>query len=174
MKKSLFVLALLGFSAVFATGQVPFNSPTASASIAVKATIQQSLSVLLSSNAINFDVQDAAKPTNGDTAVTIQGNASMAKNHGFYLTIYSTDLTGVNDGQVIPASLLLAKTTGAQGFSPLSNGAWNYDPLSISASKGILNQTAGLSTSLSLQLSPVPNYVPDVYAGTVTILAQVM
>jgi len=171
MKKSLFILGLLCLSAAVASAQVPFNSPTASATIAVHATVQQSASILLSANSINFNVLDASKTTDGDKSISVTGKVAVAKGHGVFMTFISSDLIGVNDGKTIPANLVWGKTAGATSFAPIDSTAY-YTPIGFYAAAGNLNQDA--STTLALQLQPVPTAVPDQYSGAVTITLQVL
>jgi hypothetical protein len=172
--KKFFALSLVFAVALFAasaSAQVPFNSPSATAIIAVNATIQQSASILLSANSINFNVLDPSKNTDGDKSVSITGKVAVAKGHGVFMTLWSSELTGKNDGGVIPAAYVLGKTAGAATFTPIDTTA-AYTPIGFYAAGGNLKQD--VSTTLSLQLAPVPTYVPDQYTGTVTVMLQVL
>jgi hypothetical protein len=175
VKKNLIIAVLLLVGTV-AFAQVPFNSPIANATINVKATVQQSAAIILSANSVLFNVQDASVSTDGDKAISVVSKVSIAKGHGAVMEIGSTNLTGVGDGQVIPAALLAYKTTQSAGFNPLDNDPAMNAILAINTnSGGLLNATpAGLATNLTFKLAPVPTYNPDVYSGTVTLVLQVL
>jgi hypothetical protein len=176
MKKSLFVVALFALSAMVASAQVPFNTPTASATIAVHATIQQSASIVLSANSVNFNVIDPTVATDGDKSINVVSKVSMAKGHGASMEIGSTDLVAMGGAGNIPAKNLLAKTSQSAGYFPLDNDPAMNAILAINTNGGaLLNATpSGLSTSLSFQLAPVPTFVPDQYSGTVTLILYVL
>lgn len=176
MKKAVFAILVLALSVVSSSAQIAFNAPTASATIAVNATIQQSASLTLSGNVVNFNVLDATAPTNGDKSITVTSKVSIAKGHGATMEIGSSDLVGLNGGGTIPARLISYKTGQSAGFNPLDNDPAMNAILAINTNSGaLLNATpAGLSTPLSFQLAPVPTYVPDQYTGTVTVILFVL
>ncbi len=171
MKKTLFVLALLCFTASAFAKAPDFNTPSDSKVITVNATIQQSVSCTLSGTEINFNVTNPNVATNGDQTVGINCVANLKKGGTAFMTIWSSDLLAAGGGASIPAASVLGQTADAKSFTSLGYGAWNYDPLTYSAAQG-LNGVA-LNTTLALQLAPVPQAVPDQYTGTVTVLMQV-
>ena len=172
MKKMLFAVALLTVFATAAAASAPsFNTASSSNVITVNATIQQSASCSLTASEINFNVTDPKVATNGDQTVGINCLANIRKGGSASMTIWSSDLLAAGGGVSIPAASVLGQTTGAQGFTSLGYGAWNYDPMTYVAAQG-LNGVA-LNTILALQLAPVPTAVPDQYTGTVTVLLQV-
>jgi hypothetical protein len=176
MKKVVFAIFALALSTACASAQIAFNTPTATATIAVNATIQQSASLTLSGNSVNFNVLDATVPTNGDKAITVTSKVSIAKGHAATMEIGSTDLVGLNGGGTIPAELISYKTGVSLGFNPLYNDPAMNGILAINTNSGaLLNATpAGLTTPISFQLAAVPTYVPDQYTGTVTIILFVL
>ncbi len=173
MKKFLVLSAILtlGLFAVSATAQVAFTTASAAPqTIIVNATIQQSASLSLSGNFINFDVVNPAVPTIGN-GITVTGTVSMAKGHNAFFSLDCTDLIGKEAGNVIPSYLILMSTSHGAADAPVVNFG-NYWYTTPAAAVGSIGQS--LVEPLSFKLAPVPSYKPDQYQGVMTVTLQVV
>ena len=170
---ALVVLAAAGCSA-----QV-INS--AARPISLNATLQESVTVTLSANAVNFTLTAGSPNNPGSTAITATTSWTLRPSIGSVsvYAFFATSAAALTDGagSNIPSSAFLISNNGG-GFLPLTNtvpfGGANAG-LRLSNIRILGNNRTGTHNDLmnfNIDLSGVPNLPPGLYTGTLTIQAQ--
>ena len=172
-------LALLALGGM-ATAQV-INS--GAATIALNATLSESVSVNLSANAVNFTLAAGSTSNPGSTSVTATTAWTLKPSRGS-LNIYaffSSSAAALTDGSGnnIPSSSFQISDNGG-AFTALTNttpfGGANAG-LQLGSVRILGNNKQGTRTdnmNFNINLAPLPNLPAGTYTGTVTIQVQVI
>lgn len=153
------------------------------ATIALNANLSESVSLNLSTSAVNFALTAGSASNPGSTAVTATTAWTLKPSRGS-LNIYAfftTSAAALSDGagNNIPSSSFEISDNGA-AFTALTNstpfGGANAG-LQIATVKILGNNKQGTRTdnmNFNINLAPLPNLPAGTYTGTVTIQVQVI
>jgi hypothetical protein len=153
---------------------------SAASPIALNAVLNQSLTVTLSGNAVNFTLAAGNANNPGSTTITATTSWTLTQTIGTvslfaYFTSATSALTD-GAGHFIPSSSFQLSNNGG-AFNPLTNtvpfgGANAGLPVSYTLILGN-NQSSRTDTmKFNINLSPLPTLAPGTYTGTLTIQAQ--
>jgi hypothetical protein len=166
---------------VFALGAQAQVLNSGASTISLNAVLSDSITVSLSSNAVNFTLTQASGSNPGSTSVTatttwlLRPNVGSLKLYAFFASSAAalTDGTGNN----IPSSDFQISDNGG-AFNALTNtvpfGGANAG-LQLSSTPILGNNRKGARTDVmnfNINLVPLPNLPAGTYTGTLTIQAQ--
>jgi hypothetical protein len=151
--------------------------------IALKATLNQSLSISLSGNAVNFNMTPGSATNPGSTAITATTSWTLNNTIIGLVSVYAffgSSTAALTDGygdNIPSADFQISDNGGA--FTALTNTA----PFGGANAGMTLSQTLifglGVNTGtridvmkFNINLSPLPALPPGAYTGTLTIQAQ--
>jgi hypothetical protein len=176
MKKVVFAILALSLSAACASAQSYLGGST---TVALKATVAESMSWTVTNPVVNFNIYDPTKTTNGDNTVSFTANYFMKNGANFAVCVASYIIspnlagTGTNT-DVIPMSAIAVQPMATGSYIPIAgatntcglpNGVDVISKTPISANKG------SVTGSFNLQIAPV-TVRPDVYSGVVWLYFQ--
>ena len=172
------VLALIVTLAVPAGAQV-LNS--GASTIALQAVLNDSITLTLSANAVNFNLTAGSANNPGSTSITATTSWTLRPNVGSVkvYAFFANSAAALTDGagsNVPSADFQISNNGGA--FSPLTNtvpfGGANAG-LQLSSTPVLGNSRSGTHNDVmnfNINLAPLPNLPAATYTGTLTIQAQ--
>jgi hypothetical protein len=150
-------------------------------SIALNAVLNDSITVSLSANAVNFTLTSGSANNPGSTSVTATTSWLLRPNVGSLklYAFFSSSTSALTDGagnNIPSADFQISDNAGA--FNPLTNtvpfGGANAG-LQLSSTPILGNNRSGTRTDLmnfNINLVPLPSLPAGTYTGTLTIQAQ--
>ena len=177
MKKVFFAILALSLSAASASAQSYLGGST---TVALKATVAESMSWTVTNPVVNFNIYDPTKTTNGDNTVSFTANYFMKNGANFAVCVASNIFgtpglagTGTNT-DVIPMAAIEVQPMASGSYVSLS-GATNLcglpNGVNIIGKTPITGNKAAVTGSFNLAIAPV-TVRPDVYSGTVLLYFQ--
>lgn len=176
-KVAVLTLAVAGLS-LMAAAQVVNSGPQ---SIALNATLAESLTVSLSANAVSFNLAPGSATNAGSTNITAT-TAWVLKPGRTTVTVdaYFASTVALNDNSTpannIPSSAFQISDNGG-AFKPCNgltaygtNTGVNLEKITITGSNKNANQTDNMS--FNIDLSSMPQLPAGTYQGTLNIQAQ--
>jgi len=175
------VTAFLGLVAIFVApaGAQVLNS--GASTIALQAVLQDSITVTLSSSAVNFNLTAGSASNPGSTSITatttwlLRPNVASLKVYAFFANSASALTDGAGDN-IPSADFQISDNGGA--FTPLTNtvpfGGANAG-LQLSSTPILGNNKTGTRNDVmnfNINLAPLTNLPAATYTGTLTIQAQ--
>jgi hypothetical protein len=150
--------------------------------ISLNATLNDSLSVNVSSNSVNFALTAGSSSNPGSTGIAATTNWISKPGRDMHLYAYFTSAsTALNDGfgNNIPSADFLISTNGG-AFTPLTNtvsfGGANAGLQLFTVKITGTNKTGNHTDNLlfNIDLSTLPNLPAGIYTGTLNIQAQII
>lgn len=172
--------------ATIALAMVPVHAQAVSSgaqSIALNATLSESVSLTLSANAVNFNLTAGSASNPGSTSITATTSWALRPNRG-NLTVYaffSSSSSALSDGagNAIPSANFEISDNGA-AFQALTNtvpfGGANAG-LQLANVRILGNNKQGTradTMNFNINLGSLPSLPAGAYAGTLTIQVQVI
>jgi len=149
--------------------------------IALQAVLNDSITLTLSANAVNFNLTGSSASNPGSTSITatttwlLRPNVGSLKVYAFFSNSASALTDGA--GNNIPSADFQISNNGS-AFTALTNtvpfGGANAG-LQLSSTKILGNNKSGTHNDVmnfNIDLAPLPNLPAATYAGTLTIQAQ--
>ena len=153
---------------------------SAASPIALNAVLNQSLTVTLSGNAVNFNLVAGSANNLGSTTITATTSWTLTQTIGVvslyaYFTSSTSALTD-GAGHFIPSSSFQLSDNGG-AFNPLTStvpfgGANAGVPVSYTLILGNNKSSRTDIMKFNINLSPLPSLPPGNYTGTLTVQAQ--
>ena len=174
-----FSVLLVGISMAVASSAQVVNS--GASPIALRAVLQDSVTLSLSANAVNFNLTSGSANNPGNTTVVATTSWSLDPNVGSVkvYAFFSSSAAALTDGagNNIPSADFQISTNGG-AFTALTNTVpfgGSSAGLQISSTRILGNNKSGSHTdslNFNINLAPLPNLPAGNYSGVLTLQAQ--
>jgi hypothetical protein len=181
MKKSLLAVAvaivMLGFSSLASAAALDSGAQT----ITLNATLNESLTLSLSGNLVNFTLAAGSASNAGSAPITATtkwilkpGRTAVTVNAYFSSTSALTDGAA---GDIIPASAFQIKNNGGTfaaltNTTPYSTSGLQLENIAITGTNKNSSSTDAMQFNIDLSAGSLPQLPAGAYTGTLNIQAQ--